>query len=263
MKRAIVLVGIILMAILPGMTWGADINFTNTFSTMAPSGTSYYVIDTTGIKTMGNFSAQASGTTQYGPVNSGTTVSVFAVGTDTKPSAAQVIGTTNFPLMDWSMVIKDMNLSTGVTTTMNGFRIQPSAFLVVKVVSGNTAYNQSIKLDIAAGEGTGWEIPSPVHLGTRTYNITSTTGTSLFSGTDSYGDTIPDGARYALIKSADSGNSLWVTRRTAVDYTRDPAVQAGDILPMAGSLAELKRIGVAAATTGVKAIVDFFSAKPF
>ena len=244
--------GVSTMAIMSGKTMDTTKGDTYTVDISGTNGTFVARIQSEAV------SQAASGATDY---SSGTT-GTFYVKTAMKNTAA------DFSQADFIPVVLPIAIN-GNTTVGTYFQTRPANFMRAYFVPSGITPFDSVKLEISSVAIADWRPPMALHLGTRVYIMTSTTGTSVFSGNDSYGDAFPDGAQYALIKSAEivtgstSGNSVFVTRRTAgVDRSKDPAIQSGDVLPVEGSPSELKRIGLGAATT-VMAIVDFFSKKPF
>lgn len=271
MKRiALVVVALFLLS---GMAYGGSgpVRFLNDTKVVV-GGASVYVIDLTrsDFQNAEIFTLQLQTATPYYG-GTGATIPVFrwSVANHLPSGASEAdVGANAFSasriteLTEWTPIIPNTIIHTsGMSRYVWTFEVDPGKYMMVK--ADNTGGITNFRMTADLGAANKGQRAKAIHLGTRTYNISQLTGTSTFGGTDSYGETIPEGSRYALIKSAESGNSLWITRRTAVDRDKDPALQSGDVFPVEGSYSELKRIGVAAATTGVKAIVDFYTRKPF
>jgi hypothetical protein len=274
MKRMIILAMAMAILLFTGQAFAVGPINLMTNNVVAKGGASVFVVDLTklGMDEVQSLSAQYSGVTSANVYYSGATQPVIKWGTsDHLPIGMSIesVQTAAFTStligegIEWTPVMpNNIGYTSGASRTPWPFVVEPAKYLLVKVDNSEGVTNFRVSADLVMSNQHNYEPPT-TWLATLTFGPLGVAGTSVFSSGDSYGVYVPDGARYALIKSADSGNSLWITRRSAVDYTKDPALQAGDIMPVFGKKAELERIGVGAAVSGVKAIVEFYTRKPF
>lgn len=194
-KTVLILVALVLMA---GTATADMAHDSKLIDIMAPSGTSYFVIDINREK-WDNISAGLAGSITQGVAGSGTTLTFLAAGVNEKPTDLQLAGASPFPALDWRMIFNKLDLSSGATEYMHPVDIPAARWLVGKVIGGVT--NITCKLDFISREGS-WSPPSPIVISEGVFTIPSTgSGVSTL--------TVPDGTRYAEFSI--SGASLFYT----------------------------------------------------
>lgn len=131
--------------------------------------------------------------------------------------------------------------------------------------SGITAYG-NFKASLVVGiPGTDWKPPQPILLDTLVFAYTSTTGTSVFSGTDSNGKSMPPGTRFLECQTdPTSGVTCLIAEGGAViDTTNPPYIDAADKAYFSGSLATLKAISIKTGSKTGYLIVRCKSGNPY
>jgi len=154
-------------------------------------------------------------------------------------------------------IIYDSGMSRHVYT----FKVDPSKYLFIK--ANNTGTSNFLLSTIMGMSRTGKD-PEPVFLKLLTFNLTSTTGTSIFSNGDSSGVTVPAGTRYLLAQnSATSGVTvLYSHNRTTINNATATYIDAADRMVFRGSNEALRDISIKALGT-TTLVVECWTGKPY
>lgn len=160
----------------------------------------------------------------------------------------------NFHLLEKIPLVLNMAIS-GNTPQGIPFEIPPGTewAQIFFGTSGVTHYG-NVKASLVVGlSGTNWKPPDALYLDTLVFNLTATTGTSAFTGTDSNGKSLPQGTRFIVLQnSAVSGVTvLYREGGATIDNSTAPYIDADDRWFAAGSYESLKQWGVKALGTTV------------
>lgn len=138
MKKAIMFCIALLLAAVPCFADDIVI-WQNTFTSTAPSGVSYWVVDLTPKRIDdGYFTTSITSSITQGVAGSGTTLTFDYATTNKAISTAQVDGTSAFQKLDWQVGWAAMAVDSG--NTNYAYTIEPEAakYLVLRFTSGAT-----------------------------------------------------------------------------------------------------------------------------